>query len=338
MLRNMKRTDVNRDYLLYTLGSRFGLEQLLMRSSGGSYPAITEDELDRILIPIPDERKQRELVAAMDAARSARRVKLAKADALLADMDDFVIATLEISPPPVDGPKVFALPSSVCRSTGRCDVSFHLPYYRHVAAALKKSDVPKLPLGELSPEIVGGATPTKGSLEFYADSGIKFLRILNVKANEFDLSDLNFIKPEIHQGDLKRSQLDAGDVLMTITGRVGNAAVVTQDLLPANINQHIVRLRIVLPDVLPEYLAAYLNTSIGLAMSNRGVTGGTRIALDYGTIRALSIPMPSLIIQRRIAEDVARRREQARRLRQQADAEWQTAKTEFEAALLEGRK
>lgn len=110
--------------------------------------------------------------------------------------------------------------------------------------------------------------------------------------------------------------------------------MVTADLLPANINQHIVRLRIERPDVLPEYLAAYLNSSVGLAFSNRGVTDGTRIAIDYGIICALEIPVPVLPIQRDIVAEIQRRRKGARRLRVEAEADWAAAKRHFEGHLL----
>jgi len=220
------------------------------------------------------------------------------------------------------------------KSEGRCDATYHQPKYRAVLRSMAACPHPKMALGAISPEIAGGATPTKGDADLYTDSGIKFLRILNVKANEFDFTDLNFIRPEVHEGELSRSRLAAGDVVMTITGRVGNAAVVTQDILPANINQHIVRLRIVGKDVLPVYLAAFLNSSVGLALTNRRVTGGTRIALDYDAIRNVPIPKPVLKIQEAIAAEVTRRRTAARRLRAEAAAEWSAAKAQFEQKLL----
>ena len=124
------------------------------------------------------------------------------------------------------------------------------------------------------------------------------------------------------------------DVLLTITGRVGNAAVVSAEMLPANINQHLVRLRIQNPNVLAEYLSAYLNSSVGLALSNRGVTGGTRIALDYNLIREIQIPVPPIQTQEQIAAEVRRRRLEARRLRAEAEADWAAAKQQFEEQLL----
>ncbi len=236
---------------------------------------INAEELKEILLPVPqDTTKQRELVAAMDAARAERRAKLAEADALLAGLDGFLLATLGLTPPPKDDRKVFGISRRNLTVLGRIDPGYHHPRFRAVDSSLAKCPHPLLSIGTLCEPPVGGTTPTKGDQDAYTDSGVRFLRILNVRANEFDFSDLNFIRPAVHEQEVKRSQLTAGDVLMTITGRVGTAAVVTADILPANINQHIVRLRLKDPECLPEYLAAYLNTSFGTAVSNRGVTGG----------------------------------------------------------------
>jgi restriction endonuclease S subunit len=46
------------------------------RSSGGNYPAITEEELKRILIPVPDEKTQSEIVDELRSRRmEARRLR-----------------------------------------------------------------------------------------------------------------------------------------------------------------------------------------------------------------------------------------------------------------------
>ena len=78
--------------------------------------------------------------------------------------------------------------------------------------------------------------------DLYTDVGIHFLRIMNIAPFEIKLDDVKFITQEVHDGLLGRSKLQINDVLMTITGRVGTAAVVTPEVLPANINQHIVRI------------------------------------------------------------------------------------------------
>ena len=142
----------------------------------------------------------------------------------------------------------------------------------------------------------------------YADSGIKFFRILNIDDGEIVDRELKYITEEVHEEYLSRSQLAHGDVLMTITGRVGSAAVAREEHLPANINQHIARLRVATARCRPEFLSEWLNCPAGQELSNRFVSGGTRAALDYGAIRGIRIPLPNLPEQDRLlaAMDVAR--------------------------------
>jgi type I restriction enzyme S subunit len=294
---------------------------------------VNAEELKDLIIPVPPLDIQRALVADMESARHARQAKLSQADALLQGIDGFVLEQLGIKLPKEEKRLTFAVRLNKVKQ-GRQDALYYAPYYEKLISALNKCKHPKESLGNISPELVGGATPSKGGADLYAKDGIKFLRILNVAPNEIVLGNVNYIQEGVHNGELKRSQLSANDVLMTITGRVGTSAVVTEDILPANINQHIVKMRIQHADCLPEYLAVYLNSSIGTALSNRGVTGGTRIALDYEVIRKIQIPLPSLETQKKIADELNRRRTQARALRESAEREWQSAKEKFEKALL----
>ena len=295
---------------------------------------VNAEELRDLLIPLPPLAIQRTLVDEMEAARESRQRRLAQADELLQSLDSWLLIQLGLEPPPVDNRKVFAV--RLGNIKGRVDPYFYQPKFEKVIRELASCRFPLQTIGTICEPPVGGATPTRGDAELYAEDGIKFLRILNVKPNEIDLTDVKYIRDAVHDGELGRSQLAASDVLMTITGRVGTAAVVPQDILPANINQHIVRLRVISNDCLPDYLAAYLNTSVGLAISNRSVTGGTRIALDYQAIRSLPIPVPPIRIQELVIEELDNRRASARRLRTEAEAEWQAAKVHFEEQLLTG--
>lgn len=151
-------------------------------------------------------------------------------------------------------------------------------------------NIKTVPFGTLIESISGGATPLRAKEEQYCDSGIKFLRIQNIKETGFDFSDVKYITEEVHENLLKRSQLSCNDLLMTITGRIGTCAVVDSTCLPANINQHIVRIRLV-DGIDSNFAAAYLNSKLGNLLSNRGVTGTTRIALDYESIKKIPFPI-----------------------------------------------
>ena len=54
VLRDIKRSDVSKEYLQWILLDDYILLQMLQRSSGGNYPAITADELKQVIVPIPD--------------------------------------------------------------------------------------------------------------------------------------------------------------------------------------------------------------------------------------------------------------------------------------------
>ena len=62
ILRNLKTSDISKEYLFYMLRTQICLLQMLQRSSGGSYPAITAEEVKNIYIPIPDKDIQQEIV------------------------------------------------------------------------------------------------------------------------------------------------------------------------------------------------------------------------------------------------------------------------------------
>ena len=189
--------------------------------------------------------------------------------------------------PDVNDLCVFAVKRGDIQS--RVDTAYNHPKYEVVISNLK-NHVNLVEFGDIIESISGGATPLRANEEQYTDSGIKFLRIQNITPFGFDFSDVKYITEIVHDNLLKRSQLAENDLLMTITGRIGTCAVVTESCLPANINQHIVRIRLK-EGMNPNFVAAYLNSQVGLLLSNRSVTGTTRLALDYDSIKKIPVPV-----------------------------------------------
>jgi restriction endonuclease S subunit len=62
IIREVDKKRVHREYLLFVLRSKLCLDQMLQRSSGGSYPAITEEELAQIRVPLPSGSVQQAIV------------------------------------------------------------------------------------------------------------------------------------------------------------------------------------------------------------------------------------------------------------------------------------
>ena len=292
---------------------------------------VNTDALAAVVLPLGQPDHRANLLGALDAARAARDAGLAAADTALDGLDAFILGELGLTLPPPQPIEPYAIRLGDM-SEGRFDPFVNKPWYAKLLSALSDAAVPNRALGTLVQSVVGGATPSRNDDSLYTKDGIALLRINNIAPNELKLDDCRYITEAVHEGDLGRSQLRRNDVLMTITGRVGTTAVYDRDE-PANINQHLVRLRLN-DGTNPFYLAAFLNSGFGLAVSNRSVTGATRVALDYNSIRALPIPILALSEQAAIAAEVDRRRADARRLRADARAGWAAARQAFEDALL----
>lgn len=95
----------------------------------------------------------------------------------------------------------------------------------------------------LSIKIGAGSTPTGGAA-VYTTSGIKFIRSQNVYDDGLVLDDVAYIPEEINQkksGSIVKSK----DILLNITGgSIGRCALVSDDFDIANVNQHVMIIRL----------------------------------------------------------------------------------------------
>jgi len=109
--------------------------------------------------------------------------------------------------------------------------------------------------------------------------------------------------------------------------------VVPEDFGEGNINQHSVRIHLI-EGINERYIASLFNTNLGRSLSSRGVSGGTRIALDYEAIKSIRIPLPPLPVQGRIANGVQKIREKSKQFRKEAKEFFDKAKREVESLIL----
>ena len=97
-------------------------------------------------------------------------------------------------------------------------------------------------LGDITERITKGTTPTTLKRPFVT-SGINFVKAESMTGGGgFIPNKFAFIDEETHQL-LNRSQLKAGDILISIAGTIGRIAVMTDEFLPANTNQAVAILR-----------------------------------------------------------------------------------------------
>lgn len=173
----------------------------------------------------------------------------------------------------------------------RHDPYHYLPHFLRLEAKVANRSTGKL--RDFVRAMSGGATPKAEEYEkYYADSetGIPFVRVQNLSVSgQLQLDDVKYINEETHSGMLARSQVQADDLLVKITG-VGRMAVasVPPTGFEGNINQHIARIRTDSRHT-SEVLAAWLNTDVAESLAKRRSTGGTRPALDFGALRSMPV-------------------------------------------------
>src|SRR3989344_6135931 len=112
-----------------------------------------------------------------------------------------------------------------------------------------------------------------GSVDFLND-GVKYLTAENVQQGFLDLQDIRFVSKQVDERN-KRASLKTCDVVLSIKGTVGQAAIVFEDDLPANMNRDVARIH-VMEKINPFFLAAFLNSKLGLGQTLRESSGNVQ--------------------------------------------------------------
>lgn len=144
----------------------------------------------------------------------------------------------------------------------------------------------------LAIKIGAGSTPTGGSA-VYSNSGIKFIRSQNVYDSGLVLNDVAYISEEINQkksGSIVKPQ----DILLNITGgSIGRCALVPDDFDIANVNQHVLIIRLVEANLRQYIHSVIISPYIQEQILSKQVGSG-RGGLSAETTSSFLIPIPPL--------------------------------------------
>ena len=125
----------------------------------------------------------------------------------------------------------------------------------------------------------------------YVEDGIPMLRGVNVLEGRVDLANTVYITEEKHE-QLSASEALSGDVLITMRGTFGRAAILPESIPKANMNAALCRIRLEDPS-LSEYLMWYLNSDIAYKQFKRHGTKAVQDDLNLGYIKALRVILPN---------------------------------------------
>lgn len=142
---------------------------------------------------------------------------------------------------------------------------------------------------------------SRGWAKYYAPDGDKFIRIQNVMGGYLNQRDMAFVAAP-DTAEARRTAVQAGDVLLSITADLGRTAVVPDGFGRAYINQHLAILRA--PSIAPRYLADYLESPRGQREVLGKDRGATKAGLNFDDVRSVALPVPPSGMQTIYAERV----------------------------------
>jgi type I restriction enzyme, S subunit len=144
---------------------------------------------------------------------------------------------------------------------------------------------------EIFPFITSGS---RWWAKYYSDSGSIFIRVGNLDHDtiELDLSNIQYVTPP-DDAESKRTRVQVGDILISITADVGMVGYLRKDIGDAYTNQHVCIARQT-GEYNGEFLAYYLTSPVGgLGQLTKAQRGATKAGLTLGDIRNLNFQIPS---------------------------------------------
>jgi len=318
------------DYLKTIFTLSIGNGQIIRKTSGQVQTKITTDDIKSILIPLPPKEIQENIVQKMDQAYAAKKQKELEAQQLLESIDDYLLGELGIElPEPEENTiqcRIFIRNLSDV-SGDRCDPYYYKNVFLKTLENLNKSEYSIHKLKEIAKSIINGY-----DYRDFSDSGRVYLRVSNIRKNEFSLEDTKFIPEFVIDKDIALAE---GDLLLTRKGSFGISVVVDKCVNLAIISSEIFRIRFYdFKNINSYYISAYLNSKAGQIYFDRIKTGAIMGHISQEALKEYPIIVPPLEKQIEISEYITAIRNQAKQLQQQAKTDLEKVKQEVEAMIL----
>lgn len=265
--------DVDAKWLYYNLASY----DLVSLNEATGVPSINRDYLYRIEFVTPSYPEQR---------------KIAK---ILSTVDNLIEKTQAL----ID--KYQSIKQGMMHDLFTCGVDEHgqlRPSYKEAPHLYKESELGWRPkewevvnLGSIADKITSGS---RGWAPYYAEDGDLFMRIGNLTREHINFRFDDVVRVALpKRAEGARTQLEAGDLLISITADLGIVGVVPTSFETAYVNQHIALVRCSHYSVNQRWLGHFLASKAGQLQFERLNDSGAKAGLNLPTVGALRIAQSS---------------------------------------------
>ena len=130
--------------------------------------------------------------------------------------------------------------------------------------------------------------------------GIPCVRVIDIKSGKVDVSRLIHTSTEIHES-YKRTQLQVGDLLFALRGKIGELAIVDSKLEGGNLTRGVALIALT-ESYSPEFYLQFLSSEETKKRLNNALNGSALKEITIDTLRKFAVPTPELPEQKAIAK------------------------------------
>lgn len=298
----IKTKNIDPKFLLVFLNSSIGQHQILRFKSGNVQPKLNISDIENIFIPIPSILFQSKIADLVNNSYSLRQ----SADNLYQEAENILLEELGLKDYIPQNKKCFTKKLSDTQKAGRFDAEYFQPKYEDV---IKKIKGYKGGYEILEYFIKNYSTGYPYKSEEYQDFGIPVIRIANIGKNKLELENNPVFISKKYSNISKKDIAKAGNILISMSGTIGNTAEIPESVGKCCINQRVLSFES--ENINNKCLVLFLNSFFGHLQFERIGVGGLQINLSYNDVKNLLIPLlsPSIqsVISTKIQESFANR-------------------------------
>ena len=162
------------------------------------------------------------------------------------------------------------------------------------------------PICQLSEYINFLTSGSRGWAKYCIDSGREwFITIKNVKDCNISVDNMQSINAP-DNAEAKRTKVQEGDLLISITADLGRTGVITKEIAEhgAYINQHLTRICLNQAILNPLYVAYFMGTPAGKEQFESKNQSAVKAGLNFNSINSLKIMIPPMDVQNKFVSFV----------------------------------
>ena len=281
---------INYCFLFAYLKTKYAINQLVRMTMASMYPAISEDDIGSIFVPILPSSIQQKIESLVKESYKKQK----EADEKYKKAEEFLNKTLGIEELELKEEKIFESRFNEVESSQRFDADYYLPKFTAVLKILLNSKFELKELKELFIEKIRKINP----LESPGD------RVIYVEIGDVDVSTGEIEIKSIlgHEAPPNaRRILRAGDLVISTVRPTRGAITIIPDELDNSLGSTAFYI-LEVDSPLREFLFVYLRSQLGLNQLGRPVVGAMYPTLKKQYIGEIIIPIISEESQKQISD------------------------------------